>query len=295
MSNRRILISMAHPDDESFGSGGLIARYVDEGADVYLICATNGDVGTMTEETMQNRGSKSEVRLEELACAAKVLGLKEVFTLGYKDSGMMGSADNEDPNSLWYNWNHSPDTVTERVVEIIRQIQPQVIITFNRYGGYGHPDHIAIQQATVKAFELAAQSSYSGSDLPPYQAQKVYFTNVNRLMVRIGIWRARMKGLNPRKLGRNNDIDLVAVLENAEPTNTRINVVQYMDIWMQANACHTSQQGGSLSSIPAWVRNWIGSKQSLSRFYPAPNRHTADETDLFQGVTEKEIELNPVP
>src|SRR5258708_38275310 len=98
---KRILLSLAHPDDEAFGTGSLIAKYTAEGAEVTLICATSGDVGSVKPEFMQGYNSVSELRLAELECAAKVLGIKETILFGYRDSGMMGSADNADPRSLW--------------------------------------------------------------------------------------------------------------------------------------------------------------------------------------------------
>ena len=153
MSNRRLLISYAHPDDESFGLGGLIARYVAEGVEVSLICATNGERGTVKEEFLEGYNSIAALRLAELECASEKLGFKHVVKLGYKDSGMMGSETSNDADCLWQ---AQEDEVTRRVVEVIRDLKPQVVITFNRYGGYGHPDHIAIQRATTNAFPLAS-------------------------------------------------------------------------------------------------------------------------------------------
>ena len=89
---KRLLIAYAHPDDESFGSGGLIAKYVAEGAQVGYICATNGDMGTIPLAMREQYSEVSEVRLAELDCAAQVLGLDPVYRFGYKDSGMMNSA-----------------------------------------------------------------------------------------------------------------------------------------------------------------------------------------------------------
>src|SRR5436190_194377 len=145
---KRVLVSLAHPDDESFGSGPLVAKLVAEGAEVTLICATNGDVGSADEKFMKGYNSVGEMRLAELDCAAKVLGFKEVVLFGYRDSGMMGSADNNNPQALW----QAPlDEVTDKIVEVIRRIKPHVILTFDPYGGYGHPDHIKINQATIAA------------------------------------------------------------------------------------------------------------------------------------------------
>ncbi len=161
---KRVLVSLAHPDDESFGSGPLVAKLVAEGAEVTLICATNGDVGSAEEKYMQGYSSVAEMRLAELDCAAKVLGFKEVVLFGYRDSGMMGSADNNDPKSLW----QAPlDEVTDRIVEVMRRVRPQVILTFDPYGGYGHPDHIKINRATLAAFQKVQSD--------PVHPQKVYY------------------------------------------------------------------------------------------------------------------------
>src|SRR5689334_3486846 len=128
MAERRLLISLAHPDDESFGLGGIIAKYVAEGVDVYYICATNGDRGTVSPELLNGYASIAELRLAELDCASEKLGFKKVYKFGYKDSGMMSSEDNKDAECLW----QAPqDQVTRQVVQVIREIQPQVVITFN--------------------------------------------------------------------------------------------------------------------------------------------------------------------
>ncbi|MCL4248487.1 MAG: PIG-L family deacetylase [Anaerolineae bacterium] len=281
MSDRRMLFSLAHPDDESFGSGGLIAKYVAQGVDTYLICATNGDVGTVKPEYLNGYSSIAELRLAELACAASKLGLKQVFTLGFKDSGMMGSSTNLDPECLW----QAPqDQLTRKVVETIRRAKPQVIVTFNKYGGYGHPDHIAIQRATTQAFYLAGDANYVTGELPPYTPQKLYYTSIPTALVRYGITIARLSGKDPRKMGVNRDIDLQMVLDNVEPTHSRIDIRDYYERWDEANACHASQLGGRSTSVPLWLRKWIAPWQGLTRIYPTPAHQRADETDIFAGI-----------
>ena len=282
MSNRRLLISMAHPDDESFGLGGLIAKYVAEGVDVYLICSTDGGAGTVLPEFLEEYESISDLRQAELDCAAAILGFKQVFNLGYKDSGMMNSESSKDPACSW----QAPrEEMTRKVVEILREVKPQVVITFNRYGGYGHPDHIAIQRATVDAFRLASDSEYITENLPPYTPQKLYYTAMPTRRLRYNILRTRMRGQDPRKMGRNNDIDLVAILENVEPMHTRVDIRDYLEIWDQASLCHKSQlAGGFLNRPPMWYRRRFGSKQNFTRVFPAPRRDRVDEHDLFEGV-----------
>ncbi|MCL4254703.1 MAG: PIG-L family deacetylase, partial [Anaerolineae bacterium] len=156
MEKKRILIAFAHPDDESFGLGGLIAKYVDDGVEVYYVCSTNGDVGTIPEAMQGQYNSIAELRLSELDCASAKLGFTEVVKVGYKDSGMVGSETSQDPNCSWYIWQNHPQQMIDRMVHEIRRIKPQVVITFNKYGAYGHPDHIAIQRATTEAFKLAS-------------------------------------------------------------------------------------------------------------------------------------------
>lgn len=282
MSNRRLLIAMAHPDDESFGLGGLIARYVAEGVDVYLICSTDGSAGTVLPEYLEGYQSISELRLAELDCAAEILGFKKVFNLGYKDSGMMNSETSKDPDCSW----QAPrEKMARQVVEIIREVQPQVVITFNRYGGYGHPDHIAIQRATVDAFQLAGDPDYVTGDLPPYAPQKLYYTAMPTRRLRYGILMMRLRGQNPRKLGRNNDIDLVAILDHVEPVHTQVDIGAYLEIWDRASLCHKSQlAGGFLNRPPMWYRRRFGNKQTFTRVFPTPRRNRVDEYDLFEGV-----------
>jgi mycothiol S-conjugate amidase len=295
MANRRLLISYAHPDDESFGSGGLIAKYVDEGVDVYLICATNGDAGSMDEEFLENGNTIKDVRLAELNCAVDKLGFKDVFMLGYRDSGMMGTPANEEPDCLWWAWNNEPDRVTQQIVEIVRAVKPHVVLTFNEYGGYGHPDHIAIQQATVEAVTLASSDTYITDGLPPYQPQKLYYSSIPRLPVQLGIWSARLRGKDPRKLGRNNDIDIVAILENTIEPTTRVNISNYLDIWDNASECHQSQGGGGgFIGLPRWVRRRLFPTQGFTRIFPPVEQDGIIERDLFENVqVETEPEVTP--
>ncbi|MFN8372899.1 MAG: PIG-L family deacetylase [Anaerolineae bacterium] len=280
MANRRVLLSFAHPDDESFGCGGLIARYVAEGADVYYLCATNGDVGTVSPELLNGYSSVAELRLAELAKASQILGFKDVIKLGYKDSGMMSDTLKEDPACLWQA-NH--DELTRRVVEVIRDVKPQVVITFNKYGGYGHPDHIKIQKATEDAFHKAGDPSYLTDGKQPYAPQKLYYTSIPSIAVKIGVWVMRLQGKDPRKAGRNADIDMQAILDNVEPAHTRVDIRAYYDKWDAANACHVSQGGGRLFPLQRLVR-LINSSQTLTRVYPKPAQDRVDESDIFAGV-----------
>ena len=270
---KRILVSLAHPDDESFGSGPLIAKYVAEGAEVMLICATSGDVGTADEKFVKGFSSIAEMRLAELDCAAKVLGFKEVILFGYRDSGMMGSADNQHPDSLW----QAPlEQVTAKVLEVMQRVRPQVVLTFDPYGGYGHPDHIKVHQATLAAFKAMQR------DTP----QKLYYLTIPRLMVRVGLMMLRLMRRDPRKFGRNQDMDMLAVYEHILPVHTRINVGPYLEIGAKAAACHASQMDApSNNALVQALSRVFAATTYLTRVYPEPRPNMPMERDLFEGVT----------
>lgn len=279
---KRMLIAFAHPDDESFGLGGLIARYVAEGVEVYLICATNGDAGTVAADKLRGYNSITELRLAELDCAANLLGLRRVFNFGYSDSGMMNSVHNDNPDCLWHVWQQRPEEVTRRVVDVIRAVRPQVVVTFNEYGGYGHPDHIAIHRATVAAFDLAGDPNFITEDCPPYSPQKLYYTSIPAMMIKIGVWLMRLRGKDPRRAGVNQDVDVQAILDHISPVHARVNIRGYLDQWEAASACHDSQNSGSIA--PRWLRKVMTASQGLTRAYPRPVYDRVDEHDLFNGV-----------
>jgi LmbE family N-acetylglucosaminyl deacetylase len=272
---KRLLVVMAHPDDESFGIGPLIAKYVGDGVEVSLICTTNGDIGTVDEKYMQGYRTIAEMRLAELDCAAKVLGFKEVILFGYRDSGMMGNADNQHADCLWH---ADLAAVTNRVAEVMQRIKPQVVLTFDPYGGYGHPDHIKTHKATVAAFQLLQGTV----DAP----QKLYYNSIPRFLVRLGLFMIKLMGRNPRKQGRNNDIDYQAVYDNLQPIHTKVDVRGYIDKGLDAAVCHASQGGeGQGRPLVRFLVRLLVWDMSLTRAYPQPADKTPIERDVFAGVT----------
>ena len=142
MNGKRTLCFIgAHPDDETFGVGNTLAYYAAAGVDVYYVCATRGEAGMNNLNQLRGFKSLAELRTDELNYAASVLGLAGVVHLGYRDSGMPGAEDNKHPEALAA----APvDEVSERIVKIIRDLKPDVVITHDPIGGYRHPDHVAI-------------------------------------------------------------------------------------------------------------------------------------------------------
>jgi LmbE family N-acetylglucosaminyl deacetylase len=149
----------AHPDDETLWAGGVMARYAAEGLRVVCVTATRGENGSIVApelNTPENRARLGEIRAEELARALGCLGPIENYWLGYRDSGMMGTPENADPRSFW---RADLDEAIGRLVRIMREIRPDVIVTFNELGGNGHPDHIRAAAIARAAFERAGDAA----------------------------------------------------------------------------------------------------------------------------------------
>ncbi|MBI5931079.1 MAG: PIG-L family deacetylase [Chloroflexi bacterium] len=279
MTAKRMLLSFAHPDDETFGMGGVIAKYAHEGVEISLICSTQGDRGTIPPEFLERHGSVSAVRYAELECAAQKLGIQQLFRLGYSDSGMMGTPDNDHPDCLWQ---ANEEEVVSKIVAVIRQVKPQIVVTFDAFGGYGHPDHIFMYRTTTKAFFAAGDAAQYPDAGPAYAPQKLYYMPAKKLLIGLGVIRSLIQRQNPRKIGANRDIDLIAILQNVPPTHTTIQVGKFLEIWDEANRCHASQW--QQPPMRKWLRQLIYSGQSFVRVAPKTSRWGRRETDFFAEV-----------
>ena len=280
-NNRKTILSvLAHPDDESFGMGGTLALYAQKGVKVHLVCATRGEAGEVGPEYLQDYKSIGELREAELRCAAGYLGLSGVHFLEYRDSGMVGSLENEHPKALI----QAPlPEVASRIAEYIRLLQPQVVLTFDPIGGYRHPDHIAVHQATVKAFHLAPDLEFI-SDSPPYQPQKLYYHTISKRFIRLAVWFIRLFGKDPTKWGKNNDIDLTSLAVEDFPVHLQIKYRGVEGRKDAASVCHASQGGAGLAKGPLrWVSRLFGGRDEFMRAFPPTNPGESEE-DLFDGV-----------
>lgn len=277
-----MLVCLAHPDDETFGMGGTLALYAHRGVQVHVTCGTRGEVGEMDPELLQGFNSIAERRESELRCAAGTLGLKGVYFLGYRDSGMPGTPDNQHPNALAA---QLVDEVAGKIVHYIRLLKPQVVVTHDPIGGYKHPDHIAMHRATARAFELTADPNFS-SEIPPFKPQKLYYQTMPKDLLRWAVRLAPLLRMDLHHFGRNQDIDIASLVKEADfPTHARINCRSVSDIRDEATACHTSQLGGAIGRKGpiAFLRRYFGSTETFMRAYPSPERGLR-EKDLFEGL-----------
>ena len=272
MGARRVLLGVfAHPDDESFGPGGTLARYAAEGVDVHVIIATDGIAGSVeSSHTMADHETLAQVRSAELANAALALGVRSIWSLPYRDSGMRGSPDNDNPGALI---RQPIDTLVHEVLEYVQRLNPDVIITHDPYGGYGHPDHIRVCEAVTAAFYLARTP------------RKLYYTALPKRFVKVMVRLMPFWGADPSAIGRNKDINLVEIAQWDTPVTARIDVSAYEAQKDRASRAHASQYGGGpvwLSKLPAFVRKQVLGIDTFTRAYPPPAG--AIERDLFSGI-----------
>jgi LmbE family N-acetylglucosaminyl deacetylase len=282
-SDHRLLAVLAHPDDESFGPGGTLALYASRGADVHLICATNGEAGEVKPELLKDYDHVRQLRLDELHCATSILGLKDVHLLGYRDSGMPGSPDNQHPEALAATPIHE---VAAKITTLIRQIQPQVILTFDPQGGYHHPDHIAVHRATVEAFSAAGDPNRYSNGLPPFRPQKLYYHVFSHRYLRLLVLMLPIFGIDPHRWGRNADIDLVEITSRSYPIHARIDIRSVSEIKSKAAACHKSQSGPPTSRFLSWLTRLTAGHETFMRAHPSAYEGLL-ERDLFEGISEE--------
>jgi N-acetyl-1-D-myo-inositol-2-amino-2-deoxy-alpha-D-glucopyranoside deacetylase len=192
-ADRRLLLVHAHPDDETINNGATMARYVAEGASVTLLTCTLGEEGEiLVPELGQLAADQADqlggYRIWELRGAMASLGVTDVRLLGgpgrYRDSGMMGTPANEHPRAFW---NADLDEAVAHAVAVVREVRPQVVVTYDENGGYGHPDHIQAHRVAMAAVDAAADPGYRPDLGPAWEAAKVYWCCVPRSVLQEGI------------------------------------------------------------------------------------------------------------
>jgi len=272
---RTLLAVFAHPDDETFGPGGTLATYAAQGVAVHLVCATRGEAGDSDLDDWGECETLACRREQELRCAAAILGIRGLHVLGYRDSGMPGWAANQHPQALIQ---ADPEAVAAQIADIMRRLRPQVVLTFDPYGVYGHPDHIFIHHATRRAYEGLA---------PDERPPKLYFVAPARVFSR---WLVRLMplfGADPERAGRNRDINLRAVVEHQLPITTVISIRSAYEAKERASACHSSQASGPRSiwgRLPRPLVRRIMGQETFYRAAPPFRPGERLERDLFEGI-----------
>lgn len=278
-SGLRLLCSIAHPDDETFGSGSTLIKYASEGVSVFTACATRGDVGEIAEGADATPETLSAVREQEYYDAGKVLGVQQSILYGYRDSGMAGTPDNDHPNA----YIEAPmDDVVAKIVDTIRELKPHVVFTFDEGGGYGHPDHIRASEATRMAYFAAGDPTYSGSSLTPWKASKFYFQAFARSIM--SAWIAAEAKRDPESHFAKLDPEQMGVPDMNMTAS--LDVSMHKDTRQQAVREHKTQYSPFDRMPTQELASRFMSTDYFIRIDPpiAENESGITEHDLFDGL-----------
>ena len=269
ISKPRLLAVLAHPDDESLGMGGTLAKYASEGVETYLLMATRGERGRYgLHKKSPGLDIVGRTRSEELMAASQKLGIGEVTFLDYID----GDLDQADP-----------EEVIAKIASHIRRIQPQVVVTFGPEGSYGHPDHIAISQFTTAATIKAADPGFISNDHSAYSVSKLYY--MAWPPSKWAIYQAAFKELSC-------NVDGVKRMAAPFPDwaiTTRVDAVSYWKKVWEAILCHQTQMGiyANLEKLSEAQHQVLWGEQEFYRAFSTVNGGRTTETDLFEGVHSK--------
>ncbi len=274
-----LLALFAHPDDEAFGTGGTLARYAAAGAEVTLVCATRGEVGEIAEGVDATPETLGQVREAELRCAADTVGVRQLIFLGYRDSGMAGTPENADPRAFV---NAPADEVILELIGIIRRLRPQVVVTFEPNGGYGHPDHIAIHRHTVTAFHAAADPARYLEQGPAWEAARLFYTAIPRSF---------FLGMRDELAAMGQDTSDFARFEDDgagwpdDKVNVTMDVADTVEAKWSALQCHRTQFGPSnlFRRLPEPLVKRMMSQEHFALAWPEPEPGLR-LADLFAGL-----------
>jgi N-acetyl-1-D-myo-inositol-2-amino-2-deoxy-alpha-D-glucopyranoside deacetylase len=295
----RLLLVHAHPDDESINNGATMARYVAEGRGVTLVTCTAGEMGEVLVPELghlayEKSGGLGEHRKGELVEAMKILGVTDHRWLGgfgaYHDSGMAWHEDGHavagefvPDNGFW----HADLTIAaDDLVRVIREVRPQVLVTYDQFGGYGHPDHIQAHRVAMYAATLAGVPSYRLDLGEPWEIAKVYWTAMSESRMRDSLRALREAGDTQTFEGMEPDGDLPPFVTPDELLSARVDGSAYVDRKMTALAAHRTQVeqdgpffSGGESSQSFWGEESFRIVRGVP--HPGPEGH---ETDLFAGL-----------
>lgn len=277
-----LMVVHAHPDDESIGTGGILAKYCAQGTRPVLVYGTRGEVGEILNPDFvpPSPGLKiKDIRALELEKALKVLGVESVYFLGYRDSGVPGSPENRHPQAFAQ---ADMQEATARLVDIIRRVRPHVIVTYNEKGFYGHPDHIMANRVTLRAFHTAGDPEFeSKKGLKPWRPAKLYYIAAPiarlRMIYRLALERGEKPSFDPEVLGTPED-----------EITTIIDVREYLSQKLEALNCHQSQIGPN-SFFRRLPKEWRDEALGYECFVCVNGCNASDhkETDLFEGLRDR--------
>ncbi|ARF78856.1 N-acetyl-1-D-myo-inositol-2-amino-2-deoxy-alpha-D-glucopyranoside deacetylase [Kitasatospora aureofaciens] len=286
-TGRRLLLVHAHPDDESIGNGATMARYAAEGARVTLVTCTLGEGGEVIQPelahlTADRDDTLGAHRIGELTEAMRALGVTDFRFLGgpgrYRDSGMMGVPDNDAPGCFWQ---ADVDEAADHLVAVVREVRPQVLVTYDENGGYGHPDHIQAHRVAMRAYELAADPAHRPELGAPWRIAKVYWNRMPRSVLDAGLAATAAEAAFP---GTAQPADVPGVVAD-EVVTTVLDGTAHAGRKAAAMAAHATQITVNGSSFA--LSNHLGQPLFATEYYQLVHGQAGPgrpERDLFAGL-----------
>ncbi|MFF1453171.1 N-acetyl-1-D-myo-inositol-2-amino-2-deoxy-alpha-D-glucopyranoside deacetylase [Streptomyces sp. NPDC058274] len=291
LPDRRLLLVHAHPDDESINNGATMAAYAAAGAQVTLVTCTLGEQGEVIPPGLAHLtgGALGEYRLAELATAMRALGVRDFRRLGgdarYQDSGMMGGPENDNPRCFW---RADVDEAAGHLVEVIREVRPQVLVTYDPDGGYGHPDHIQAHRVATRAAELAAETGFRPDLGEPWRIAKIYWNRVPRPVAEEAFARLR-SALPDLPFSKTADVDDVPGVVDDTVITTEIDGTAFAAAKAAAMRAHATQ----IEVAEPWfvLSNELAQPLFTTEYYELVHGERGGsagtrETDLFAGTGE---------
>ncbi len=291
--NRRLLLVHAHPDDESSSTGATIARYCAEGAQVTLVTCTLGEEGDIVTEDLNHLVPGAELgqhRLEELHAAAKALGLTDYVRLGgdgrFHDSGMAhaedGTATARDETTATAFWNADLLEAALALVPIIRDRRPQVVVSYDTFGMYGHPDHVMAHRVMTYASVLSGAHGYRLDLGPTWHVDRTFWVTNGSADMRAMVDAARKLGLEGFWSGFDLDGPLPPMITDSDDVDVRVPLGPYREKKLAALTAHRSQVNldDSFWKLMTGIDD-IGESFLLATGVPLPD---GTATDLFEGL-----------
>ncbi len=302
-ADRRLLLVHAHPDDETIGTGATMARYVDEGVHVTLVTCTLGEMGEVLVPDLAHLaadrdGGLGEHRIGELAQAMKELGVSDHRFLGgpgrYHDSGMVwsesgGAAAGPDLPAGAF-WAADLREAADLLVEVVREVRPQVLVTYDDFGGYGHPDHVQAHRVATYAVALSAVPTYRADLGEAWDVAKVYWTAMSASRLREGLRRLRAAGDTTTFEGMDPDGPLPPFAVDDDDIGARVDAEAYVERKLDAMRAHATQISvdGPFFALSNNAGNqvWGAEFYRLAKGTPGPlDPDTGWEDDLFAGLS----------
>jgi len=277
----KLLGMFAHPDDEILGPGGTLAYYAARGVHVEILCATRGEAGEIADPALATPETLAGVREAELRCAAQTLSVRHVTFLDYRDSGMAGTPENDHLQAFM---NAPAEDVVPHLVRLIRRLRPQVMITFEPYGGYGHPDHIAINRHTHAALQAAAAADYHPELGLPWQTARLFYE-----FLPFSLFREMKRRMADRQMDVSAFDRLDARRQHGWPddrVHCIMDVSSTVDVKWVAFECHRTQLGSHnlFRQLPEMDMKELLSREYFALAYPHPEPGLF-LPDLFAGLT----------